>query len=217
MDLHLRGQTAIVIGASRGIGLAIIRGLVVEGVLVIAGADKSSADPEAGPQGGRAHGRQDLPTTSGMPSPAQPWPRPCRSRRCRAGSATSPSPRRSTPKDTWYRRLAHGPVLRSTAPSPPGAPCPRGHPIAAQVQQMCKESGRAAHRRRSRRQKEVSRPVGRVLCPACAGRRSSIWDCRCRQPRAVYPRASGGQPSSARAGRLPKPAALLTLLRVGFT
>jgi hypothetical protein len=63
----------------------------------------------------------------------------------------------------------------------------------------------------------VSRPVGRVLCPACAGRRSSIWDCRCRQPRAVYPRASGGQPSSTRAGRLPKPTALLTLLRVGFT
>src|ERR1700684_25136 len=63
----------------------------------------------------------------------------------------------------------------------------------------------------------VSRPVGRVLCPAYAGRRSSIWDCRCRQPRAVYPRASGGQPSSTRAGRLPKPNALLTLLRVGFT
>jgi hypothetical protein len=46
----------------------------------------------------------------------------------------------------------------------------------------------------------VSRPVGRVLCPAHAGRRSSIWDCRCRQPRAVYPRASGGPPSIARAG-----------------
>ena len=48
--------------------------------------------------------------------------------------------------------------------------------------------------------KGVSRPVGRVLCPALAGRRSSIWDCRCRQPRAVYPRASGGPPSIARAG-----------------
>src|ERR1700684_3279108 len=61
----------------------------------------------------------------------------------------------------------------------------------------------------------VSRPVGRVLCPAYAGRRSSIWDCRCRQPRAVYPRASGGPPSNARAGNRWFP--FLTLLRVGFT
>src|SRR3984957_13024544 len=51
----------------------------------------------------------------------------------------------------------------------------------------------------------VSRPVGRVLCPAYAGRRSSIWDCRCRQPRAAYPRASGGPPSNARAGNLQFP------------
>ena len=40
---------------------------------------------------------------------------------------------------------------------------------------------------------------GSVL-PLAQGRRSSIWDCRCRQPRAVYPRASGGPPSNARAG-----------------
>jgi NAD(P)-dependent dehydrogenase (short-subunit alcohol dehydrogenase family) len=32
MDLRLNGQTAIVTGASRGIGLAITRGLVAEGV-----------------------------------------------------------------------------------------------------------------------------------------------------------------------------------------
>jgi hypothetical protein len=50
--------------------------------------------------------------------------------------------------------------------------------------------------------------------PLNAGRRSSIWDCRCRQPRAVYPRASGGPPSIARAGNS---VPLLTLLRVGFT
>jgi hypothetical protein len=63
----------------------------------------------------------------------------------------------------------------------------------------------------------VSRPVGRVLCPR-SGRRSSIWDCRCRQPRAVYPRASGGPPSNARAGpRREAALALLTLLQVGFT
>jgi NAD(P)-dependent dehydrogenase (short-subunit alcohol dehydrogenase family) len=44
MDLRLNGQTAIVTGASRGIGLAVTRGLVAEGVHVIAGALKSSAE-----------------------------------------------------------------------------------------------------------------------------------------------------------------------------
>ena len=44
MELHLSGQTAIVTGASRGIGLAVVRGLVAEGVSVTAGARKSSAE-----------------------------------------------------------------------------------------------------------------------------------------------------------------------------
>jgi NAD(P)-dependent dehydrogenase (short-subunit alcohol dehydrogenase family) len=44
MDLRLDGQTAIVTGASRGIGLAVTRGLVAEGVRVTAGALKSSAE-----------------------------------------------------------------------------------------------------------------------------------------------------------------------------
>jgi NAD(P)-dependent dehydrogenase (short-subunit alcohol dehydrogenase family) len=44
MDLHLSGQTAIVTGASRGIGLAVTHGLVAEGVHVTAGALKSSAE-----------------------------------------------------------------------------------------------------------------------------------------------------------------------------
>lgn len=44
MDLHLTGQAAIVTGASRGIGLAVTRGLVAEGVSVTAGARKSSAE-----------------------------------------------------------------------------------------------------------------------------------------------------------------------------
>jgi NAD(P)-dependent dehydrogenase (short-subunit alcohol dehydrogenase family) len=44
MDLHLRGQTAIVTGASRAIGLAVARGLVAEGVTVTAGARKSSTE-----------------------------------------------------------------------------------------------------------------------------------------------------------------------------
>src|SRR5271165_3538167 len=54
--------------------------------------------------------------------------------------------------------------------------------------------------------------------PREAGRRPSIWDCRCRQPRAAYPRASGGPPSNARAGGgAAGSASLLALLRVGFT
>jgi NAD(P)-dependent dehydrogenase (short-subunit alcohol dehydrogenase family) len=44
MDLHLNGQTAVVTGASRGIGLAVTRGFVAEGVHVTAGALKSSAE-----------------------------------------------------------------------------------------------------------------------------------------------------------------------------
>jgi NAD(P)-dependent dehydrogenase (short-subunit alcohol dehydrogenase family) len=44
MDLRLNGLTAIVTGASRGIGLAVTRGLVAEGVRVTAGALKSSAE-----------------------------------------------------------------------------------------------------------------------------------------------------------------------------
>ena len=44
MDLRLNGQTAIVTGASRGIGLAVTRGLVAEGVRVTAGALKSSTE-----------------------------------------------------------------------------------------------------------------------------------------------------------------------------
>jgi len=44
MDLGLSGRTAIVTGASRGIGLAVVRGLAAEGVHVIAGARKSSAE-----------------------------------------------------------------------------------------------------------------------------------------------------------------------------
>lgn len=44
MDLGLSGRTAIVTGASRGIGLAVVRGLVAEGVRVTAAARKSSAE-----------------------------------------------------------------------------------------------------------------------------------------------------------------------------
>jgi NAD(P)-dependent dehydrogenase (short-subunit alcohol dehydrogenase family) len=44
MDLGLTGRTAVVTGASRGIGLAVTRGLLAEGVYVTAGARKSSAE-----------------------------------------------------------------------------------------------------------------------------------------------------------------------------
>ncbi len=44
MDLGLNGRTAIVTGASRGIGLAVTRGLVAEGARVTAGARKSTAE-----------------------------------------------------------------------------------------------------------------------------------------------------------------------------
>ena len=44
MDLGLEGRTAVVTGASRGIGLAITRGLAAHGARVIAGARRSSAE-----------------------------------------------------------------------------------------------------------------------------------------------------------------------------
>ena len=44
MDLGLEGRTAVVTGASRGIGLAITRGLVANGVHVVAGSLRSSGE-----------------------------------------------------------------------------------------------------------------------------------------------------------------------------
>ena len=44
MDLHLTGKTAVVTGASKGIGLAITRALAGEGVSVVAGALRGSAE-----------------------------------------------------------------------------------------------------------------------------------------------------------------------------
>jgi NAD(P)-dependent dehydrogenase (short-subunit alcohol dehydrogenase family) len=47
MDLHMQGQVAVVTGASRGIGLAVVEALVAEGVRVIAGARSSSTELDA--------------------------------------------------------------------------------------------------------------------------------------------------------------------------
>jgi NAD(P)-dependent dehydrogenase (short-subunit alcohol dehydrogenase family) len=44
MDLALQGKVAIVTGASKGIGLAIVQGLVAEGAAVIAGSRSSSPE-----------------------------------------------------------------------------------------------------------------------------------------------------------------------------
>ena len=58
MDMELSGKQAVVTGASRGIGLAIVEALVAEGVSVVAGARHRGALP-AGGRGrrGRSHDR----------------------------------------------------------------------------------------------------------------------------------------------------------------
>ncbi|OHV45420.1 MULTISPECIES: SDR family NAD(P)-dependent oxidoreductase [unclassified Pseudofrankia] len=54
MDMGLRGRTAVVTGASRGIGLAVARALVAEGAMVVAGSRASSAQLDELVAGGQA-------------------------------------------------------------------------------------------------------------------------------------------------------------------
>jgi NAD(P)-dependent dehydrogenase (short-subunit alcohol dehydrogenase family) len=55
MDLQLSGKNALVTGASRGIGLAIVRALAAEGVNVVAGARGTSPELAALAGTGRVH------------------------------------------------------------------------------------------------------------------------------------------------------------------
>ena len=55
MDLGLAGQAAVVTGASKGIGLAVVRALASSGVSVFAGARKSSPGLDELARGGEVH------------------------------------------------------------------------------------------------------------------------------------------------------------------
>ena len=66
MDLELEGKRALVTGASKGIGLAVARRLVTEGVAVVAGSRHSSPELDTLVNDGRAvHVSVDLSASEG--------------------------------------------------------------------------------------------------------------------------------------------------------
>jgi NAD(P)-dependent dehydrogenase (short-subunit alcohol dehydrogenase family) len=66
MDLGIEGKRALVTGASKGIGLAVARRLVAEGVVVVAGSRRSSVELDALRQEGDVvHVDVDLSSDSG--------------------------------------------------------------------------------------------------------------------------------------------------------
>jgi NAD(P)-dependent dehydrogenase (short-subunit alcohol dehydrogenase family) len=66
MDLQLTGKVAVVTGASKGIGLAIVRALAAEGVSVVAGALRGSSELDALTAESEVHPVQvDLSTPAG--------------------------------------------------------------------------------------------------------------------------------------------------------
>jgi NAD(P)-dependent dehydrogenase (short-subunit alcohol dehydrogenase family) len=66
MDLGLKGRVAVVTGASKGIGLAVTKALVVEGVRVVAGARDVGGELGALAKGGAVRGVSvDLATAEG--------------------------------------------------------------------------------------------------------------------------------------------------------
>jgi NAD(P)-dependent dehydrogenase (short-subunit alcohol dehydrogenase family) len=66
MDLGLEGKRALVTGASSGIGLAVARRLVAEGVHVVAGSRRSSAElDDLGKKGDLVHVTVDLSNAQG--------------------------------------------------------------------------------------------------------------------------------------------------------
>ena len=69
MDLGLTGKIAVVTGASKGIGLAVVRGLTASGALVVAGARTSSPELAELEKGGQVRTAQvDLTEPSGAAS-----------------------------------------------------------------------------------------------------------------------------------------------------
>jgi NAD(P)-dependent dehydrogenase (short-subunit alcohol dehydrogenase family) len=60
VDLDLNGKIAVVTGASKGIGLAVTRALVTEGVIVVAGARSPGPDLPALVDGRQQAGEIDL-------------------------------------------------------------------------------------------------------------------------------------------------------------